>query len=57
MLADKCLELLLEEPIESGSIGSRINSRAKAVKGLVELVRGDFDSGRAILALVSMFLC
>ncbi|PKI39354.1 hypothetical protein CRG98_040220 [Punica granatum] len=44
VLADKCLELLAEEPIESGSAGSMISARAKAVKGLVELVHGDLDS-------------
>lgn len=56
MLTDKCLELLSEEPMESTGSGSMINSRAKAVKGLVELVRGDLYSGKAMLSFVSMFL-
>lgn len=46
MIADRCLELLKKELTESES--SRyfeINSRAKAVKGLVELSCGNPESG------------
>ncbi|KAK4776539.1 hypothetical protein SAY86_005227 [Trapa natans] len=46
VLADKCLELFSEESIESGSTESMIKSRALAVRGLIELVRGDLDSAR-----------
>lgn len=46
MLADKCLELLGEnEPGSSGRVAEEIHARAKAVKGLVELVHGHFQSG------------
>lgn len=46
MLADKCLELLgKNEPGFSGKGAEVIHARAKAVKGLVELVHGHCQSG------------
>lgn len=48
MLADKCLELLEINKSETGGGGyGVISSRAKAVKGLVELVHGNLESGTA----------
>lgn len=53
MLTDKCLELT--EKHEAGSCDKdfkALNVRAKAVKGLVELVNGNLDSGTNKLLLV-----
>lgn len=46
MLADKCLELL-DKDGSKGNGGSKesVVARAKAVKGLVELVSGNLESG------------
>lgn len=46
MLADLCLQLLESVKMETGiSCGDGVlDARAKAVKGLVELVRGDLES-------------
>lgn len=46
MLADICIQLLDAIKLEFGSgYASRVlESRAKAVKGLVELVRGNLES-------------
>lgn len=46
MLADICLQVLESVKMETGSgYGDGVlDARAKAVKGLVELVRGDLES-------------
>lgn len=46
MLADICLQLLETVQMETGnSYGDGVlDARVKAVKGLVELVRGDLES-------------
>lgn len=46
MLADICLQLLESVKMETGSgYGDGVlDARAKALKGLVELVRGDLES-------------
>lgn len=67
MLADKCLEILGQNELESsGEGGEIIRARAKAVKGLVELVHGNIQSGSSnaakevsnysIMCLLSVFL-
>ena len=46
MLADKCLIILGQNEHKlSGRGGEVIRARANAVKGLVELVHGDIQSG------------
>lgn len=46
MVADKCLKLSEKESAETAGSGSSIIiARAKVAKGLVELVRGSFQSG------------
>lgn len=48
MLADKCLEILKENETKfSGGVAEIIHARAKAVKGLTELVHGNIQSGTA----------
>lgn len=48
MLADKCLELLVKnKPGSNGGDSEVIHARARAVKGLVELVHGNTVSGTA----------
>ncbi|KAL3717150.1 hypothetical protein ACJRO7_008691 [Eucalyptus globulus] len=45
VVADKCLKLLEKESVQTAGSGSSIiNARAKAAKGLVELVLGSFQS-------------
>lgn len=60
MLTDKCLELLDKDDLKRNS-GSKefVVARAKAVKGLVELVNGNLESGEAkdfVLVLVHCFV-
>lgn len=46
MLADKCLELLGKGGPKSNDGDFQVaDARAKAIKGLVELVRGNLESG------------
>ncbi|XP_024028591.1 uncharacterized protein LOC21392795 isoform X2 [Morus notabilis] len=48
VLADKCLEILGQNELESsGEGGEIIRARAKAVKGLVELVHGNIQSAES----------
>lgn len=48
MVADKCLEVLGKcKPESDGGDYAAVSSRAKAVKGLVELVHGNVESGTA----------
>lgn len=47
MHADKCLEFLHKDDLRSnGGSKESLIARAKAVKGLVELVTGDLESGK-----------
>ncbi|KAM7262701.1 hypothetical protein ACFE04_000384 [Oxalis oulophora] len=46
VLADKCVQLLEVSKSEAGEVcNGTISTRAKAVKGLVELVKGNIESG------------
>lgn len=46
MIADKCLELVeKEEPKTGGGNPVVLSARAKAAKGLVELVHGNLELG------------
>lgn len=47
MLADICLQLLETVKLEIGYGTGVLDARAKALKGLVELVRGNLKSGRS----------
>ncbi|OMO97238.1 hypothetical protein COLO4_14760 [Corchorus olitorius] len=48
VLADKCLELLDKDDLKrDGGKEKSVIARAKAVKGLVELVSGNLESGNA----------
>ncbi|KAJ0088854.1 hypothetical protein Patl1_31832 [Pistacia atlantica] len=48
VVADKCLEVLGKcKPESDGGDYAAVRSRAKAVKGLIELVRGNVESGTA----------
>ncbi|KAK9714166.1 hypothetical protein RND81_06G076000 [Saponaria officinalis] len=49
VLADKCLNLFGKEGLENGEeyVYKVFNARSKAIKGLVELVRGDMESAKA----------
>lgn len=51
VLADKCLKLLEHEDMEIGDEYGRkvFSARSKAIKGLVELVHGDMESGKDII--------
>ena len=60
MLADKCLKLLEDEDLEIGDeYGYKVfGVRSKAIKGLVELVQGDMESGKKILdGPISLISC
>ncbi|XP_050213129.1 uncharacterized protein LOC126664665 [Mercurialis annua] len=48
VLADKCLELLEKDEHDTVEGVDIANARAKAVKGLVELVRGNLESAESI---------
>ncbi|CAI0471862.1 unnamed protein product [Linum tenue] len=51
VLADKCLELLEKDELASTSAGFEVaEARAKALKGFVEFVRGNFQAGSAALS-------
>lgn len=47
MLAEICFQLMETIKLELGGINNlpAIEARAKAIKGLVKLVQGNFDSG------------
>ncbi|KAL3572614.1 hypothetical protein D5086_026518 [Populus alba] len=52
VLADKCLELLGKVELKNSDEGSEVASaRAKAIKGLAELVQGNLESGSRNAAL------
>lgn len=55
-VADKCIELVENEKTEDFEA---LNVRARALKGLVELVKGDIKSGRVLNAngLFVQFCC
>lgn len=49
MLADQCLEMLENDQPKAGNGSSQLfSARAKALKGLVELVNGNVQSGKVI---------
>lgn len=63
MLADKCVQLLGNDTADIGNgFGSKVlNVRAKALKGLVELVHGNLESGMSsnfpIFTLFGCYIC
>ena len=58
MLVDNCLNLLEKEgPEMIDDYGYKVfSARSKAIKGLVELVRGDIESGGLIVHLLAILL-
>lgn len=47
MVTDKCLQLCEKHKPENYKTYGAVNSRANAVKGLVELAHGNLESGTA----------